>query len=212
MRKLLSCRDYDGLDIWRKAAVRISDGALRLEVYHIADSAHDVAYSKFMASVDCQIVIIYDADAFQALDSLTYDVNALVHVEESALVLVDADSDDDFVEHCQCPFKNIEMSRRKRIEGSREQSLNFHYTNNKLFRKYTSCRARLLQLPVDGSFSFRLEDFIGLGEMPAAEECATRQRRRVRRLQDMVPGSVDERLLAAREISPQKEDHTFAML
>lgn len=107
MRKLLSRRDYDGLDIWRKAAVRISDGALRLEVYHIADSAHDVAYSKFMASVDCQIVIFYDADALQALDSLTYDGNALVHVEEAALVLVDADSDDDFVEHCQCPFKNI---------------------------------------------------------------------------------------------------------
>lgn len=130
MRKLLSCRDYDGLDIWRKAAVRISDGALCLEVYHIADSAHDVAYSKLMASVDCQIVIFYDADALQALDSLTYDGNALVHVEEAALVLVDADSDDDFVEHCQCPFKNIEMSRGKRIEGSREQCFNFHYDNN----------------------------------------------------------------------------------
>lgn len=141
MRKLLSRRDYDGLDIGCKSAVRISDGALRLEVYHIADSAHDVAYSKFMASVDCQIVIFYDADALQALDSLTYDGNALVHVEEAALVLVYADSDDDFVEHCQCPFKNIEMSRRKRIEGSGEQCFCFHYDNNKLFRKYTSCRA-----------------------------------------------------------------------
>lgn len=141
MRKLLSCRDYDGLDIRCKPAVRISDGAFRLEVYHITDSTHDVVYSKFMASVDCQIVIFYDADALQALDSLTYDGNALVHVEEAALVLVDADSDDDFVEHCQCPFKNIEMSRRKRIKRSRKQCFRFHYTNNKLFRKYKSCHA-----------------------------------------------------------------------
>ena len=141
MRKLLSCRDYDGLDIWRKAAVRISDRAFRLEVYHITDSTHDVVYSKFMASVDCQIVIFYDADALQALDSLTYDGNALVHVEEAALVLVDADSDDDFIEHCQCPFKNLEMSRRKRIKRSRKQCFCFHYTNNKLFRKYKSCPA-----------------------------------------------------------------------
>lgn len=198
MRKLLSCRDYDGLDIWCKPAVRISDGALCLEVYHIADSTHDVAYSKFMASVDCQIVIFYDADAIQALDSLTYDGNALVHVEEAALVLVDADSDDDFVEHCQCPFKNIEMSRRKRIEGSGEQCFNFHYDNNYSF---ANIRTRL-QLPVDGSFSFRPEDFIGLGKMPAAEECAASQRRWVRRFQNEMSGRINERLLAAREISP----------
>lgn len=89
-----------------------------------------MAYSKFMASVNCQIVIFYDADALQAFDSLTYDGNALVHVEEAALVLVYADSDDDFVEHCQCPFKNIEMSRRKRIKRSRKQCFNFHYDNN----------------------------------------------------------------------------------
>ena len=123
MRKLLSCRDYDGLDIWRKAAVRISDGAFRLEVYHITDSTHDVVYSKFMASVDCQIVIFYDADALQALDSLTYDGNALVHVEEAALVLVDADSYHYFVKHRESPLENVEMPCGKRVKGPGEQCL-----------------------------------------------------------------------------------------
>ena len=120
MRKLLSCRDYDGLDIRCKPAVRISDGAFRLEVYHITDSTHDVVYYKFMASVDCQIVIFYDADALQALDSLTFDGNGLVHVEEAALVLVDADGNHHFVEHGQCAFKDVQVSCCEWIEGSGE--------------------------------------------------------------------------------------------
>ena len=34
----------------------------------------------------------------------------------------------------------------------------------------------------------------------------------VRRFQNEMPGRINERLLTAREISPQKEDHTLAML
>ena len=60
--------------------------------------------------------------------------------------------------------------------------------------------------PVDGREALALEERIGLGKMPAAEEAAVRrQRRRVRRLQHEVLGRVDERRLLLRVAAPQHE-------
>ena len=61
MRKLLSRRNDDRLDIRRQLAVGIGDGTLRLEIDHVPDSTHDMADAQFAACVYGQIVIINDA-------------------------------------------------------------------------------------------------------------------------------------------------------
>ena len=50
----------------------------------------------------------------------------LVHVEEAALVLVDAHGDDDFVEHRERAFEDIQMAGRERVERTGKQSFLFH--------------------------------------------------------------------------------------
>ena len=59
------------------------------------------------------------------------------------------------------------------------------------------------QVPVDRRLAVVDERLVGAAERPAAEEPVVgRQRRRVRRLDDRVPGAVDQRPLAARRRCP----------
>ena len=120
VRKLLCRRDYYGLDLRSKPPVGIGDGPFILEVEHVADAPDYVRYAMLAAGIDGQFVIFDDFDALHAADSLAYDVHSLVHGEETALILVDADCDDDFVEHCQRPAEYVQMACGKRIEGSRK--------------------------------------------------------------------------------------------
>ena len=46
---------------------------------------------------------------------------------------------------------------------------------------------------------------VGRGEALAAEELSERQRRRVRRFDDLVLGAVDERLFLVRPLAPEEE-------
>ena len=126
VRKLLSSRDYDGLDIWCELAVCVRDGALRFEIDHVSHASDHVVDAVLVAGVDGQIVILYDADAVQALNCLTYNVYALIHVEESALVLIYAYGHDYFIEHGQCSFENVQMACRKRVERPWEQCFCVH--------------------------------------------------------------------------------------
>ena len=48
--------------------------------------------------------------------------------------------------------------------------------------------------------------------MAAAEESAPGQGRRMRSLEDMMPGGVDEFLLGAGEIAPKEENDTFKIV
>ena len=79
--------------------------------------------SQFPAFVHGKIVIFDDAHSLDAFDGLADDVEPLVHVEESALVLVDADCYHYFVKHRESPLENVEMPCGKRVEGPREQCL-----------------------------------------------------------------------------------------
>lgn len=126
MRKLLGGRDDDGLDFRRQFPVRVCYGTLRLEINHIPDTAHDVPDAELVTSIYGEVVILDDAHPLKPLDCLTDDVDTLVHIEEAAFVLIDSDSHDHFVEHCQCPFQYIQMSCSKRVERPREQCLGFH--------------------------------------------------------------------------------------
>ena len=63
-----------------------------------------MVYAEFVAGVDGEIVVLDDAYALNSLSGLGDYVHPLVHIEEAALVLVDADGDYHFVEHCQSSF------------------------------------------------------------------------------------------------------------
>lgn len=69
-----------------------------------------------------------------------------------------------------------------------------------------------LELPIDRGFALGGEEVVGLREMAATEEGTTSERRRMRRLKDMVTGMVDKRTLASRKIPPQQEDYTLTII
>lgn len=117
---LLSSRYYDGLDLRSQLSVCIGNRPLGLEVYHVANAPHDMIYAELTAYVYGQGVILYDTYALEACSRLLYYAYALLVREEAALVNVDTDSHHDFIEHRKGPLENIEMSRSKRIERSRE--------------------------------------------------------------------------------------------
>ena len=117
---LLSCRYYDGLDLRSELSVGICNRSLGLEVYHVANAPHDMIYAELTAYVYGQCVILDDAHALEARSRLLYYAYALLIRKEAALVNVDTHSHYDFIKHRKGPFENIEMSRSKRIEGSRE--------------------------------------------------------------------------------------------
>ena len=72
--------------------------------------------TQFAADIDSQLVLLDDPSAVPPGSRLTDDVHALVHVEEAALVLIDTDTDDDFVKHRECTFQNIQMTCSEGIE------------------------------------------------------------------------------------------------
>lgn len=117
---LLSCRYYDGLDLRSELSVGICNRSLSLEVDHVADTSDDMIYAELTAYVYGQCVILDDAHALEARSGLLYYVYALLIRKETALVNVDTHSHYDFIKHRKGPLENIEMSRSKRIEGSRE--------------------------------------------------------------------------------------------
>ena len=126
MRELLGRRDDDGLDVRGQAAVRVGDGALGLEVDHVPHAADDVVDAQLVAGVDREVLILDDRHAGQPFGGLPDDAQALVHVEEAALVLVDAHGDDDFVEHRERAFEDIQMAGRERVERTGKQGFRFH--------------------------------------------------------------------------------------
>ena len=65
-----------------------------------------------------------DTDAPHLTGGLPDDVEALLHRKESPLVLVDADRDDDFIEHRQSSGEDVQVSDRKRIKRSGEKPKN----------------------------------------------------------------------------------------
>lgn len=69
-----------------------------------------------------------------------------------------------------------------------------------------------LKHPVDRGFALCFEEVVGLREMAATKEGTTSERRRMRRLKDMVTGMVDKRTLASRKIPPQQEDYTLTII
>ncbi len=120
MGVLLGCRDDYSLDFRSELAVGVGDGAFRLKVYHVADSPDDVVDTEFAALVYGQAVILDDADSFKTCCGLSDDGYPFFIGEEAAFADVHADSYDDFVEHCQCAFQNIQMARCEGVEGSGE--------------------------------------------------------------------------------------------
>ncbi len=116
MRELLRRRYNDGIYFRSKFSVRISNGAFGLEIYHIAHASDYMIDTQFLASIHSQIVVLYDAYTVEPLDYLTDNVYTLVHIKETALVLIDSHSDHDFVKHRQSTFQNIKMSQRKRVK------------------------------------------------------------------------------------------------
>ena len=76
--------------------------------------------AEFTAFVNRQVVILYDSDTFKTFRGLPYDVYTFFIREESPLVYIDSDSDGHLIEHGQCPFEDIKMSCRERIERSRK--------------------------------------------------------------------------------------------
>jgi hypothetical protein len=76
--------------------------------------------------VNGQVVILNDRNAREPLCGLPDDGEPFLHVEEAALVLVDAHSDDHFVEHRERAFEDIQMAGRERVERTGKQGFRFH--------------------------------------------------------------------------------------
>ena len=64
--------------------------------------------------------------AGESFGRLPDDGEPLVHVEETALVLVDTHGDDHFVEHRERTFEDIQMAGRERVERTGKQGFGFH--------------------------------------------------------------------------------------
>ena len=116
MCKLLSSRDYDGLDIRCKLTVGVSNRTFGFKVYHIPDATYDMMYAEFVACINRKVIIINDGYTFEAFSSLSYDIHLFLEREESPLVYIDTHSHDDFIKHCQRPLQDIEMTCCERIE------------------------------------------------------------------------------------------------
>ena len=182
--ELLCCRDDNGLHIRSQTAVRIGDGALRLEIYHVADSPDDVTDAKFTALVDGQVVVLDDADALQPDSRLSDDLDPLLVREEASLVYIDSHSHDHFVEHGQGSFQDIEMSCSERVKGPWKHRYSFHnqqLTLNHMRQmeqafQFIILYINNLELPVNRSQSARGKQGVRLRKMTAAEERTACQR------------------------------------
>ena len=70
----------------------------------------------------------------------------------------------------------------------------------------------MLQLPIYWCFMFVDKDFIGFGEVPAAEKGSPGQGAGVGRFEHMVARGIYKRPLAPGEIPPKKEYYSFAII
>lgn len=127
MGKLLGGRYYYGLDLGSEPAVSVRDCALILEIKHVAHASYDMVYTHLAAHVDRETIIVDYADTFDPIDGLAYDVHPLFSIEEATLVLVDADGDDNPVEHRQRPLENVEMAGGERVERSGEKCYSIQF-------------------------------------------------------------------------------------
>lgn len=69
-----------------------------------------------------------------------------------------------------------------------------------------------LKLPINRHLALGRQQSVGLREVAAAEEGATRQRRRMGRFQNMVPRPVYKGTLATGEITPQEKDDALTIV
>ena len=83
-------------------------------------------YAEFPADIHGEIVIFGDFHPFQSGRGLSYYLHFPFGGEMSFLVDIDSDGDYHLIEHCQCPFQNIEMPCRKRVERTRKKRFTFH--------------------------------------------------------------------------------------
>ena len=116
MRKLLSCRYDDGLDIRSKPAVGIGNGPFSLKVDHIPYTSYYMIDAKLTTDVDCELIILNHPHSFQSLCCLINNLNSFLIWEESPLVDVHTHSYHNLIKHCKSPLQNVEMAGSKRIE------------------------------------------------------------------------------------------------
>ena len=116
MSILLSSRNDDSLDLRSQFAVGISYRPFRLEVYHIADTAHNMAYATLTACINGEITIFYHTDSIQSGSRLSDDFEFLFIGEETSFVNIDTYSDNHLIKHAQSSFENVQMTSCKRIE------------------------------------------------------------------------------------------------
>lgn len=124
--ELLRRGDDNGFNIRGKASVSIRYRTFIVEIDHVSDAAHNVMDSQLAADVDGKAVIGHDFHTSHALASLAYYVETGFLAVEAAFVLIDTDSHNDIVEHGECTFEDIEMTRSERVEGARKKSSFIH--------------------------------------------------------------------------------------
>lgn len=120
MSILLSSRNDDSLNIRSQLTVCIRNRPLSLKINHIPHTTHYVSDTKFMTLVNGQVVVLDDADTLHTGCRLSYYIYPLLIREETSLVDVHSNCDNDFIKHSQSPLEDVEMACSKRIEGSGE--------------------------------------------------------------------------------------------
>ena len=126
MSKFLSSRNDYRLDLRGKPAVSISDGPLRLEIYHIPYTSYDMADAELATDVDREVIIMKDTHSFNPGSGLTYDIDLLFAGEEPLLSYVYSHCDDNLIKHRQGSLQDVQMACSKWVERSREQCYSFH--------------------------------------------------------------------------------------
>ena len=101
--------DDDSVHLRGQMAVRVGDRLLIVEVGHIPHSPDNMADSELSADVDGKSLVVNDLHSIHAFGSLTDDVLALLHSEETTLILIDSHGHDDLVKNGQSPCQDIQM-------------------------------------------------------------------------------------------------------